>query len=166
MLNRSIHEQEVLTLGRFRLHRPIASGAREADTSHVHFQLAEARGKAQVMLAQLPGMIGVVIRASLERTGIPVTEVDTCREAFERAAEDLDATVVVAPATSVGLSDEHAEALLANPRLRILTVTASQEHADVFELRVLGADVDCQGVVQAICTAIAAPAQPIGRPAS
>lgn len=111
-------------------------------------------------------MLGVVIRASLDGTGIPVTEVGTWSEALEHAARDSEAVVVVAPAASIGLSDEYAGALLANPRLRILTVTASQEHASVFELRILGVDVGCQDVAHAIRTAIGAPAPDIIRTAS
>ena len=86
-----------------------------------------------------------------------VVEVADYREAIGFVTEHSGIVVVIVPHRSLGLPEAYAEALRRNSGVRFLTIAATADRADLFEVRLLGSDVGRQGVVDAIKVAIASP---------
>lgn len=103
-------------------------------------------------------MMAVLIRAALDETGMTVMEASTYQDAVLLATGAPGFGVVIVPSASAGLREAYTDALCRNPSVKCLTVSASPQRADLFELRLLGTDVGRHGVVEAIQAAIASPA--------
>jgi len=119
---------------------------------------SESAQTVRVVLAELPSMMAILIRAALDETGIAVEEASTYEQAVLLAASAPGIGVVIVPTASTGLHTAYTEGLLGNPSVRCLTVSAYPQQVDLFELRLLGTDVGRHGVLEAIQLAIARPA--------
>jgi hypothetical protein len=102
-------------------------------------------------------MMAVFIRQALEQTGMTVVETTTCERALELAAASRGIAVMIVPTSAAGFIGEYSDALGSNPAVRCLTISESPRRADLFELRLIGADVGPYGVVEAVAAAVASP---------
>ena len=110
-----------------------------------------ASGRAiRVVLAGLPSMMAAIIREAVHNAGMEVVEVADYSEAVRLALEGHGADVVIVPTARTELTEAQGRMLRANPNLKVLTISASAHSADLFELRLLGADVGRSGIVEAI----------------
>ncbi|MGH8286393.1 MAG: hypothetical protein ACRETT_11580 [Steroidobacteraceae bacterium] len=119
---------------------------------------SEANGAVRVVLGELQPIMAAFIRSALERRGMTVVEAATCEKALTLAVESDGIGVMIVPTTAAGFLNAYSDALFRNPTVRCLTVSESPRRADLFELRLVGADVGRYGVVEAVEAAIATPA--------
>jgi DNA-binding NarL/FixJ family response regulator len=111
----------------------------------------------RVVLAGLQPIMAGFIRAALEQTGMSVVETTTCEKALALAAASSGIGVMIVPTHAAGFIGAYSDALGSNPAVRCLTISQSTRRADLFELRLLGADVGPCGVVEAVAAAVASP---------
>src|SRR5262245_5452585 len=100
-------------------------------------------------------MMGVLIRAALDGTEMIVIDASTYEDAVRMLGSIEGIGVVIVPTSATGLLDAYTEALCQHPGVKCLTVSASPQRADLFELRLLGTNVGRNDVVEAIRAAIA-----------
>ena len=114
----------------------------------------EGGQSVHVVLAGLPSMIAVLIRDALDEFGLAVEEASTYDEAILLSTDAPGISVVIVPTVSTGLHEAYTESLRQNPSLRCLAISPLPQRVDLFELRLIGADVGRQEVVEAIQAAI------------
>jgi hypothetical protein len=105
----------------------------------------------RVALVDLPEVVASFVRATLREAGMEiVAESHGFGDGTRFGSRGVDADVVIVRTTSTGLADVYADTLRSNANLKILTLSASSHEANVFQLRLLGADVGTTGLVEAI----------------
>lgn len=104
----------------------------------------------RVVLAELPSIVTAIVRDAVREESIRI--VDEVREPAEllEVVTRRRADVVIVPNETSGVARRHHELLRRRPGLRILTIAAMHDGADLFELRLLGSNVGRLGVVAAI----------------
>jgi hypothetical protein len=100
-------------------------------------------------------MMRMLIRAALEDTGMEVLEANSYEEALRLGTQADGIAVVIVPTGATGLREKYTMELRRNRAVRCLTLSVSRQHVDLFELRLVGADVGRKGVVEAIQIALA-----------
>ena len=128
---------------------PFSTGVAESINEPVTSAI-QADYPIRVVLAGLPSMLRILIRAALCETEMIVTEATTYAEAVSMLGSIAGTGVVIVPTAATGLANAYTEAVCQDPHVKCLPVSTSPRRTDLFELRLLGADVGRRDVVDAI----------------
>ena len=95
-------------------------------------------------------MVAAIVRDAVRGEGIRVVDEVVNRRDLSDVVAQRDAQVIIVPTESSGVARQYHELLGRIPDLKILTIAAVPQGADLYELRLLGNNVGRHDVVAAI----------------
>ena len=109
----------------------------------------QASRRITVVLADMPALVSEMLRRALRGADVNVVELRDPQMSLDAAVGD----VLIVPSESVGIRALYRHVLREHPAMRMLTLAASGDRADLYELRLVGSDVGVDGVVAAVLSA-------------
>jgi len=106
-----------------------------------------AHDRIRVGLGGMPALVMEMLRRSLVDAGIDVV---TLAESAAGWADCATVDVVIVPTDAAGIQARSCDLLRSRSRMKMLTLSTETDHADLFELRLVGTNVGLQGVVAAV----------------
>ena len=99
----------------------------------------------------MPALVTEMLRRALRDARIDVVVVR--EDPQEWSPHDVIADVLIVPTELTELAAWGRELLRSRTQMKILTLSTDSDHADLFELRLVGSNVGVQGVVAAVRSA-------------
>ena len=106
-----------------------------------------AHDRIRVGLGALPALVIEMLRRALVDAGIDVV---TLAESAAGWPDCRTVDVMIVPTDGDGIQPRSCDLLRRRPRTKMLTLSTETDHADLFELRLVGTNVGLQGVVAAV----------------
>lgn len=105
----------------------------------------------RAVLGPMPRLVTDILRRALTDARIDVVVLNGAPREWSQA--DLIADVVIVPTELTELAAWGCDLLRSRARIKILSLSTSADHADLYELRLVGSNVGVQGVVAAVRSA-------------